>query len=94
MLAEAARAGVETVPTVRPYGADADTAYFQHTLTEEPVIIEGVAAVVLAQGHDPVDELAGLARGLVGEVLMAGDCVSPRTVEEAVLEGLTVASSL
>ncbi|MET7512065.1 hypothetical protein ABZS88_01050 [Streptomyces sp. NPDC005480] len=66
----------------------------QHTLTEEPVIIEGVAAVGLAQGHDPVGELAGLARGLVGEVLMAGDCVSPRTVEEAVLEGLTVASSL
>ncbi|MFI9773676.1 FAD-dependent oxidoreductase [Streptomyces sp. NPDC051956] len=94
MLAEAARAGVETVPTVRPYGADADTAYFQHTLTEEPVIIEGVAAVVLAQGHDPVGELAGLADGRVGEVLMAGDCVSPRTVEEAVLEGLTVASSL
>ncbi|MFF2502102.1 FAD-dependent oxidoreductase [Streptomyces sp. NPDC058067] len=94
MLAEAVRAGVETVPTVRPYGADADTAYFQHTLTEEPVIIEGVAALVLAQGHDPVSELAGLADGRVGEVLMAGDCVSPRTVEEAVLEGLTAASSL
>ena len=95
MLAQAARARIEVVPNVRLYGADDDTAYLQHTLTEEPVLLEGVAAVVLAQGHEPVDDLNASVLGLPPErVLAIGDCVAPRTVEEAVLEGLTAAAGL
>jgi NADPH-dependent 2,4-dienoyl-CoA reductase/sulfur reductase-like enzyme len=93
MLAEAARRGVEILPLVRPYGADADTVYLQHVLTDEPVLVHDVAALVLALGHLPVD---GLLRELEGtsayEVHAVGDCLAPRTVEEAVLEGLRVGS--
>ncbi|MGW5169879.1 oxidoreductase [Streptomyces nodosus] len=95
MLAQAVRARVEIVPNVRLYGADSDTVYLQHTLTEEPVLLEGVAGTVLAQGHDPVDDLDPVAFGVPADrVFAAGDCLTPRTVEEAVLEGLTVAAGL
>ena len=55
-------------------------------------MIEEVAALVLAQGHEPVD---GLLRDLEGfDVRPIGDCLAPRTVEEAVLEGLVVGSAI
>ncbi len=93
MIAEAARLGVSIVPLVRIVGADADSVYFQHVLSDEPVIVDDVASLVLSQGHHSVD---GLLRELEGrtdlEVHAVGDCVAPRTVEEAVLEGLRVGS--
>lgn len=95
MLAQAVRARVEIVPNVRLYGADADTVYLQHTLTEEPVPLEGVAGVVLAQGHVPVGDIDTHALdGVAERVVAVGDRVAPRTVEEAVLEGLTAAWDL
>jgi hypothetical protein len=93
MIAQAARLGVDIVPLVRIIGADADSVYFQHVLTDEPVIVDDVAALVLSQGHHSVD---GLLRELEQrgglEVHGIGDCMAPRTVEEAVLDGLRVGS--
>jgi 2,4-dienoyl-CoA reductase-like NADH-dependent reductase (Old Yellow Enzyme family) len=95
MIAECARLGVDIVPLVRIMGVDADAAYFQHVLTDEPVIIDDVAGLVLSQGHTSVD---GLLRDLEQrddlEVHGIGDCLAPRTVEEAVLEALRVSSAL
>ena len=95
MIAECTRLGVDIVPLVRIMGVDGDAVYFQHVLTDEPVIYEGVSSLVLAQGHTAVD---GLLRELEAradlEVHGIGDCLAPRTVEEAVLEGLRVASAL
>ena len=55
------------------------------------VIVDDVASLVLSQGHHSVD---GLLRELEArddlEVHGVGDCLAPRTVEEAVLEGLRV----
>jgi 2,4-dienoyl-CoA reductase-like NADH-dependent reductase (Old Yellow Enzyme family)/thioredoxin reductase len=94
MTAEALRRGVTIVPFVRPYGVDDDTVYLQHALTGDPVMLEA-AALVLATGHESVDDLLREleARGDV-EVHGVGDCVSPRTAEEAVLDGLRIASAL
>jgi hypothetical protein len=94
MIAAAHRAGVEIVPTVQLYGADTDTVYFRHALSGEAVVVEGVAALVLAQGNEPVNGLLRELEGYPGEVHAIGDCLAPRTVEEAVLEGLVVASAL
>lgn len=94
MIAAALRLGVEIIPLVRPFGADRDTVYLQHVLTDEPVIIDDASALVLSQGHLPVDELATALAGSPFETHMIGDCLAPRTVEEAVLEGLIVANSL
>ena len=77
--------------------------FLQHTLTDEAVIVEDVAALVLASGHLPdaslLDELLDRddlrsAAGRPIEVHGIGDCLSPRTVEEAVLEGLRVATAI
>ncbi|MDN5790107.1 MAG: FAD-dependent oxidoreductase [Micrococcales bacterium] len=92
MLSAAYRSKVQMIPLVRPYGADEDSVYLQHVLTGEPVIVDGVSALVLAQGHEPVDDLVTALAGYHPEVHLVGDCLSPRTVEEAVLEGLEVAS--
>jgi hypothetical protein len=95
MTADALRHGVTIVPFVRPYGVDDDTVYLQHVLTAEPVMIESASALVLALGHESVDALLReLEQREDLEVHAVGDCLSPRTAEEAVLEGLKVASAL
>ncbi len=86
--------GVEVIPYARLYGADGETVYLQHTASGEPIICEGVDTVVLALGHE---QEAGLFDSLAdwpGELHRIGDCVAPRTAEEAVLEGLKVASAI
>jgi 2,4-dienoyl-CoA reductase-like NADH-dependent reductase (Old Yellow Enzyme family)/thioredoxin reductase len=94
MLAAAERAHVERIPLVRIFGADRSAVYFQHVLTEEAVVVEDVAALVLALGHAPIDELVDDLSGWPGEVHLIGDCLAPRTIEEAVLEGLKVGAAI
>ncbi len=86
--------GVEIVTYARLFGADSDTVYMQHTASGEPIILDEVDTLVLAQGHEPVDVLAHELAGLDVEVHLVGDCLSPRTAEEAVFEGLKVATVL
>jgi pyruvate/2-oxoglutarate dehydrogenase complex dihydrolipoamide dehydrogenase (E3) component len=94
MLAAAHRAGVDVMANVRVFGVDEDTVYLQHRLSGEPVLVEGVAATVFALGpssdHALLDELTALNPDVTG----VGDCLAPRTVEEAVLEGLRAAWNL
>jgi 2,4-dienoyl-CoA reductase-like NADH-dependent reductase (Old Yellow Enzyme family)/thioredoxin reductase len=96
MIADAARHRVDIVPLVRPFGVGVDAVYLQHVLTGEPVVVEPAVALVLAQGHRPVTELADAlaAEAFPGQVHLVGDCLAPRTVEEAVLDGLVVGSAL
>ncbi len=93
-LGDLHRLGVEIIPYARLFGADSDTAYFQHTLSAQPIVLEGVDTVVTALGHRPVTELAENLENWGGEVHMIGDCLAARTVEEAVLEGLRVGAKI
>ncbi|HSD02137.1 MAG TPA: FAD-dependent oxidoreductase [Gaiellales bacterium] len=93
-LAAIHRLGVNIVPTVRLCGVDDDTVYLEHTPSGEPVVLEGIDGLVLAQGHESVTSLASELDGLDVDIRAVGDCVAPRTVEEAVLEGLEVAAAL
>ena len=86
--------GVEVIPYASLFGADADTVYMRHAASGESMVFEGVDTLVLAQGHDAVDSLADELEGLDLELHMVGDCLSPRTAEEAVFEGLKVAAAL
>lgn len=83
---------VEVVPYMRPYGVDADSAYFQHTLSKDPVVFEEVDTVVTSLGHQSENALANELTEAGYTVHLIGDCLSPRTVEEAVLEGLKIGS--
>ncbi len=88
------RLGVEVIPYARLFGVDGDSAYFQHIASGEAMILEGVETLVLAQGHEAEMSLSDSLGGLDLDLHEVGDCVSPRTAEEAVLEGLRVASAL
>jgi len=93
-LGDLHRLGVEIIPYARFFGADNDSAYFQHTLSGEPVVLEGIDTVVTALGNKPDTSLADSLGDWNGETHMIGDCLCPRTVEEAVLEGLRVGTQI
>lgn len=86
--------GVEIIPYARLFGLDENTVYLQHIASGEPIVCEGVDTLVLAQGHERDAALADELAGYPGEVVLVGDCRAPRTVEEAVLDGLRAASAL
>ncbi len=50
--------------------------------------------LVVSLGHERVAGLGDALADFPGEVHLIGDCLAPRTVEEAVLEGLKVARAL
>ena len=93
-LGDLHRLGVEIIPHARFHGADDDCAYFQHTLSGEPIVFEGIDTVVTALGHAPETSLADSLSDWHGETHVIGDCHCPRTVEEAVLEGLRVGTRI
>ncbi len=82
---------VEVIPYARLFGADGDTAYFQHTTSGEPIICENMDTLVIAQGHQPVITLEQDLAEFDVEIHLIGDCLSPRSAEEAVYEGLMAA---
>jgi 2,4-dienoyl-CoA reductase-like NADH-dependent reductase (Old Yellow Enzyme family) len=87
-IARLHRLGVTVLPMMRLYGIDGRTAYFLHTAAQEPLVLEDVDTLVLACPNAPLDELAAEVRPLTGELYLVGDCLAPRTAEEAVFEGL------
>jgi hypothetical protein len=82
--------GVEIIPHVRVVGVDSEDVYFQHTLSQEPVIFNSVDTLVTALGNSAETRLEEdlIKHGISHHII--GDCLSPRTVEEAILEGLNV----
>ena len=88
------RLGVEIVPHARLYGSDAGTVYLQNTLTDEAMVIEGIDTLVLSLGQQAYNPLESglLAAGI--ETRVIGDCLLPRTAEEAVYEGMMAGRAL
>jgi pyruvate/2-oxoglutarate dehydrogenase complex dihydrolipoamide dehydrogenase (E3) component len=82
------RLGVEVIPYARLFGADRNTAYFIHIVSGEPIICQDVDSVVLALGHAPEIALEAELAVLNLPIHLVGDCLSPRSAEEAVYEGL------
>ncbi len=89
MVARCHGLGVEIIPYARLHGADEDSVYLQHSASGDPMILEGVDTLVLAQGGASQDELKAEFGGY--DVTLIGDCLVPRTAEEAVLEGMKAA---
>jgi len=87
LAGELHRLGLKVTPYARLFGCDENTVYLEHTASGEPIIVEGIDTLVLCHGHQPVDNLAAELEGLVDYQLI-GDCLAPRTAEEAIYEGL------
>lgn len=86
--------GVEIITHARLYGSDGTTVYLQNTLTDEALVIDGVDTLVLSLGQQPVNALEAelIGAGIVFSAI--GDCVVPRTAEEAVYEAWVCAREL
>jgi 2,4-dienoyl-CoA reductase-like NADH-dependent reductase (Old Yellow Enzyme family) len=80
--------GVQMTTYARLVGVDATVAYFQHTSNGTVTEIEDANTVVLALGHQREATLESGLRALDVELRVIGDCVTPRTAEEAVFDGL------
>jgi 2,4-dienoyl-CoA reductase-like NADH-dependent reductase (Old Yellow Enzyme family)/thioredoxin reductase len=86
--------GIEVLPLSRLYGVDGETVYLQHATSGEAIVLEGVDTLVASLGHERVADLEAELEGYSGEVHLIGDCLTPRTAEEAVFEGLKVAAEI
>ncbi len=86
--------GVEMIPYARFYGGVDGSAFFQHMTGGEAMVFEDVDTIVscyASQSNHDCDWIAEID-GL--NVSRIGDAISPRTVEEAVLEGLRLGRSI
>lgn len=88
LAAELHRRSIAVTPYARLYGCDGDTVFMQHTASSEPILFEGIDTLVLCHGHTPLNALEQELAPLVAEFIAIGDCLTPRTAEEAVFEGL------
>jgi pyruvate/2-oxoglutarate dehydrogenase complex dihydrolipoamide dehydrogenase (E3) component len=88
IAAELHRLRVEVRPYMRLFGTAGGSVFLQHVPSGEAVEVEGVDTLVLCLGHQPVDDLSEAVTALGIELHLAGDCLAPRTAEEAVFDGL------
>lgn len=90
------RAGVVIEQHLELAGASAKEVRFRNLFARELERTLAADALVLCLGRVPEDQLAGdLRRVLVGvAVEEAGDCIGPRSLEEAVLEGTLAAQRI
>jgi len=83
--------GVNMVVHARLFGADSGSVYFQNTITDEPMIVDGVDTLVYSMGVRPADSLANTLNEEGLHFTMVGDCVAPRSAEEAIFDAFTLA---
>ena len=93
-IGELRKLGVEIDYNARLFGVDEDTAYFQHTATDEPILVDNMETLVLTYGHRSCDGLADEIRDMGVDLHIIGDALTPRTAEEAILEGLKIAADI
>ena len=94
MVGRVKKLGVEIIPYAQLYGADETTAYFINAANGEPILVEETDTLVLAQGTASDDALLTALSAYPRQVIGIGDCMAPRTAEEAVLDGLKAAWAL
>jgi 2,4-dienoyl-CoA reductase-like NADH-dependent reductase (Old Yellow Enzyme family) len=93
-IAKLNQLGVDIIPFARLFGSVEKTVFFQHTTSNEAIVLEGVDTLVVAHGYTSNTHLQDAMDGDKVETISIGDCIQPRSVEEAVLEGLKAGVSV
>jgi 2,4-dienoyl-CoA reductase (NADPH2) len=83
----AAALGIELIPQTVVVGAAPGELALRHRFGEQIRRLDGVGAVVVADHELADDALHRALSGRVAELHRAGDCLAPRRVLQAVLEG-------
>ncbi len=79
--------GVRVEPLMRLGGFQDGTVYFEHAINGSVVEFAGVDNLILSHGGASDTRLEEELAGIPIPVLVAGDALGARTVEEAILEG-------
>jgi len=93
-LSELRKRHVSVTPNARLAAVDEDTAYLQDTFSGEYFEFENVNSIVTT---DISNRNASLESNLTennGRLHVIGDCLSPRSAEDAIYEGLEIGSRL
>ena len=85
---------VEIVPHARFYGAEQGSVFFQNSLSNEAMVVDSVDTLVLSMGAKPVNSLEQALSELEINFNCVGDCVVPRSAEEAIYEGQMAAAEI
>ena len=79
--------GLEVSAFTEVVGLGEGSVRLRNTVTGQEESREGVDVVVFADNRRAVDGLYKELKGRVGELYAVGDCLAPRTVEQAMYEG-------
>jgi len=88
------RLGVEMTPYARFYGGMHGSAYFQHMTGGEAIVCDDVDTIVSCYAPESNRDCDWIEARPGRQVTRIGDALTPRTVEEAVLEGWQLARQL
>ena len=86
-LARLDEAGIELVHHLRPLSVSAGAAMFENVFSGRRVELDGVDTLVVHAGRTAGDELYLELEAAGVTVERAGDCLGPRSFEEAIREG-------
>ena len=86
--------GVVFTPCVELRAIEGSTVVIANVYSGAERRIDGVDSVVLATGSRSTDSLYRALKGQVAALYAAGDCVAPRGVHQAILDGTRAARAL
>jgi N,N-dimethylglycine/sarcosine dehydrogenase len=86
--------GATFTPHTELVAVEGSAVVVANALTRAERRIEGVDTVVLAMGSRSTDALYRALKGTVPVLHAIGDCVAPRGVHQAILEGTRVARAI
>jgi 2,4-dienoyl-CoA reductase-like NADH-dependent reductase (Old Yellow Enzyme family) len=90
-LARLDEAGVELHHHLRPVQLAAGAVQFENVFSGRQVVLDGVDTLVTHAGREAADDLLADLEAAALTVHRAGDCLGPRSFEEAIREGTLVA---
>jgi 2,4-dienoyl-CoA reductase-like NADH-dependent reductase (Old Yellow Enzyme family)/thioredoxin reductase len=80
-------AGVEILPHLRAVAAGAGEVRCRNVFSDREVVVEGVDTLVCNGGRQVSNDLFEALSAEHGRVVRVGDCLGPRSIEEAIGEG-------
>ena len=78
---------MEIIPFARLYGAESGSVFFQHMTSNEAIVCDEVDTIVSCYAPRANLGVEAMLANSTATIQRVGDAVSPRTAEEAVLEG-------
>lgn len=90
----ARKKGITLTPNVSVVAIDGNTVKAIHNYSGKEILWRDVDSVVLATPHRAGEELYKALKGKVPELHRIGDCLTPRRLDAAILDGHRVARSI